>query len=123
MNPIELMQQMIAAQRAVESRQTLLKNSQMNFVQRAMQGKNQPSIQQPNGMRATHKMAWAEADGRFWVYPTVVMTHNGLIELSPDAAWKLAIQRREAIPFDTAEEAQAFSSTGYKTGSGMQRAY
>ena len=115
------MQQMLAAEAAVKARGTLNANSQMNFVQRALDP-NQASINNQDGTHSSHSMMYGSADGRFWVFPTVISVGGKLQRLSGRDAFMYALKNRQAIPFKDEKEAAFFSEYGYKLGSGMLRA-
>ena len=73
-----------------------------------------PSLQNEDGTRSTHKMAWAEVDGKYIAYPTIVQATKGLQPLSDDAAVDYALKTGEYRQFDTANEAAAYADGGYK---------
>ena len=54
-------------------------------------------------------MAWGEADGRFFVYPTVVIEEDEMIRLGPDTAFGRALRSGEYIEFAEAQDAMDFS--------------
>jgi len=92
----------------------LAKHANKNFVDRIIRPKAYPSIKR-DGTSMTHRMAWGEADGIYYVYPTIVQHGNKLVELDPDEAWEYAIQTGESIPFETAEQADFFSRNYKRT--------
>lgn len=62
----------------------------------------------------THKMAWGEADGKYYVFPTVMPDESGALRNFGDKAMDEAFKRRDVVPFNTPEEA-AYFSENYKT--------
>ena len=62
----------------------------------------------------THKMSWSEADGDFYVYPSVMVNQDGVLEDYGDAAFDEALRRRDFIKFDNSEQADWFTKN-YKT--------
>jgi hypothetical protein len=61
----------------------------------------------------THKMAWGEADGKYYVFPTVMPDESGALRNFGDKAMDEAFKRRDVVPFNTPEEA-AYFSENYK---------
>jgi hypothetical protein len=93
----------------------LANNPQKNFVQRILHSERSPKLAVGDGQTATHRMAWSEADGKAYVYPTIVEIEPGrLVELPPDKAWQYAVENNELIPFDDPKQADTFSKK-YKT--------
>lgn len=88
----------------------LSKNSDKNFVRRILFPENYPTLPEGDGQVATHKMAWSDDDGAYYVYPTVVQGENGeLVELDPDEAFDYALKNREFIKFKDPQQADEFS--------------
>jgi hypothetical protein len=91
-------------------RQILSDNQDKDFVQRIMNPDNSPSIDMGKGMKGTHMMATAEADGVHYAYATIQRMEDGSLKrMDPQEAWQEAIANGEVIAFDTAEEALWFS--------------
>ena len=90
------------------------KNASKNFVKRIID----PSLKLDlgNGDYATHKMSYAEVDGKFIVYPNVVQKKgsNSLVELNGRDAIKYALDNNEYVDFDNEEDASKFAESGYK---------
>ena len=85
-------------------------NGDKNFVRRIIAPNIFPKLQNPDGSNSTHSMGWGEADGRFFVYPTVVSDgKSGLRRLEDGSAFNHAIQTGEFIELGSAEEADWFS--------------
>ena len=79
------------------------------FVNRILNRDKFPTLDLGNGNFATHKMAYSEADGRFYVYPTVVQEGPQLRALEPAAAYQRARQTGDFIEFNSGEDADWFS--------------
>lgn len=88
---------------------TLTDHSEKQFVQRILRPNDFPSLDLGGGAHASHRMAWAEVDGRNVVYPTVVQRGDELVELDEDTAIRHALQSGEFIEFGTPDEADFFS--------------
>jgi len=90
--------------------QILLMNKDKNFVKRILNFPIFPVLDNGDGSISTHSMAWGEADGKYFVYPTVVQGGDGkLRRLSGRDAWDYAIKNNEYIQFDTKESADWFA--------------
>lgn len=90
-------------------------DSKLNFEQRVLYPSRYPTLPQPNGGIATHKMAWDGGDGNYMAYPTVVQKPDGkLYELGPDQAYDYATKSGEFRHFTDAKEAEAYAAGGYK---------
>jgi hypothetical protein len=88
-------------------------NASKSFVKRILSyqgpGKS-PTLDLGGGQYATHKMAWTSADGRHFVYPTVLQGEDGqLTDYGPAEAWKHVKQTGNYIEFSTPQEADWFS--------------
>lgn len=100
---------------------TLNANKDKSFVQRILQPSQYPTLDVGGGSYATHRMAWTEADGKYYVYPTVLLEQSGqLKDYGPDAAWNHVRTTGNYIPFDNADDAEWFS-TRYKAAWGGQK--
>jgi len=85
-------------------------NKEKNFVQRILKPESSPSLDLGNGDSATHLMAYGEANGKFFVYPTVIDAGNGeLRQLSDDGAWEHSQKTGEFIEFNREKDAAWFS--------------
>ena len=87
----------------------LMGNSEKSFVKRILQPDAYPVIENEDGTKSTHKMAYAEKDGKFVVYPTILYDGKKLTEYAPDEALNQASKTGNMIEFDTEEEANWFS--------------
>lgn len=87
----------------------LARYNRFNFVQRILDP--QESIIMPDtGRPGTHFMVWGESDGRYYVYPRIVMGVEGKLELLDETqAWEHAKKTGEMIPFSNKKEAEWFS--------------
>jgi len=84
-------------------------NKDRAFVQRIMNAADYPVLPNRDGSVSTHSMAWGEADGRYFVYPTVVLEEDEMMRLGPDTAWGRAMRTGDFIELDSAVEADEFS--------------
>ena len=85
------------------------KNKNKAFVNRIINAKEFPVLTNRDGSVSTHSMTWVEADGRFFVYPTVVFEDDQMMRLGPDTAWGRAMRSGDFIEFSTSQEADEFS--------------
>ena len=96
----------------------LERNANVPFVKRILlpfKAPVAPDDEDPKSKRVmTHKMAWTEADGKYYVYPTVMADDKGSLQNYGDKAFDEAFRRRDYIAFATPEEADQFSKN-YKT--------
>jgi len=84
-------------------------NREKPFVKRMFMD-DYPAIQNPDGSHSTHSMAWGEADGRNFVYPTVMMGSDGKLQrFSPDEAFDNALNSGNFIEFSDPKKADWFS--------------
>ncbi|MEB3319817.1 MAG: hypothetical protein VKI63_02620 [Cyanobium sp.] len=86
----------------------LEQNSSKNFVQRILRPGDYPTLPLPDGSYATHLMEWAEADGKYYVYPRVMYDGKKLHDYG-SKAFEIAMQSGNAIEFDSPDEAEFFS--------------
>ena len=93
----------------------LEKNKDLNFVDRILNRNKYPYMDLGDGNYATHKMAWGEADGKYFVYPTIVYDKEKktLNELNPKSAFDYAVKNKEYLEFDKPEIAD-WVSKNYK---------
>lgn len=95
----------------------LKQNADKTFVQRILGRYVSPNIDVGDGNYATHKMAWGESDGTYYVYPTVQMVNGKLTDLG-DKAFDRAKKNGEFIVFGSPEDADWFSQR-YKAAWGQ----
>lgn len=97
-------------------------NSKANFVQRlnADKLKSIPDWED-NSRTATHKMSYAEQDGKYYVYPSVQEIDGELHDFTDPRykhgkwdAFKSAMDRGDYVEFPDEESAAWWSSNGYK---------
>lgn len=104
---------MTAKRQPLDVEEVLQRNSSPRFVQRILNPFKAPVAvddEDPEGQRVmTHKMAWGEADGKYYVFPTVMEDENGQLRNYGDSAFNEAIRRRDFIVFDSPEDADEFS--------------
>lgn len=93
----------------------MAKNKDKNFVQRILNPNDYPSLPLGNNKHATHLMAWGEADGNYYVYPTVIQDPKTkkLIHLDEGDAFDYAMKNNEYLKFKDALSA-AMISKDYK---------
>jgi hypothetical protein len=99
-------------------KEQLNRNNSKRFVQRILlpdRAPVAPDDEDPKRVM-THKMAWGEADGKYYVYPTVMedTEGNGALRNYGKDAFQEALRRRDFIVFDKPEDADKFSRT-YKS--------
>jgi hypothetical protein len=87
------------------------KNNNLNWVKRVTSN-DKRFIQEPDGSKATHKLAWAEADGKIYVYPTIVEDGNGLKQLDEGEAFDYALSTKTAMEVPSKDIAQYYSANG-----------
>lgn len=102
-----------------EVAQILAKNNQKNFVKRIIFPDNKPSLDVGDGEIATHRMAWGESDGKFYVFPTIMQEEDGTLRDYGDKAFDEAIRRKEFIKFDDPQKADQFSQEYKKYWEGI----
>lgn len=110
----------IAPEDAAISNYLMQKNKGMNWVDRAYDYKNQPSIQNPDGSHSTHLMEWSFTPDQnaAIVYPNIVQLPNGQLENQGDEAQWNARQSGQYIQVPM-NKAEMFSSYGYKHATGI----
>lgn len=86
----------------------LIKNMDKPFVKRVLMRDFYPKMDLGNGRHATHKMAWGESDGRYFVFPTVIFDGKQLKDYGSDA-FGHAMSTGNFIEFESPEEADWFS--------------
>ena len=84
-------------------------NKRLNFVDRIVNKDKYPVLNYGNGNHATHKMAWGEADGKYYAYPTIVFDGRDLVELADDSAFDHAMKTGQFIEFDKPTDAAWFT--------------
>ena len=89
--------------------QILQANTDKPFVDRILNADKYPSLDLGDGRTATHKMAWGEADDKYYVFPTIFYDGEELKEYDPDSAFRQAIKTNDYIEFNSPEEADLFS--------------
>ena len=87
----------------------LYKNRKKGFVKRILNKDDYPELDNGDGSYSTHSMAYGEADGRYFVYPTIVEGEGGLQRLDGRAAFDYAMKTGEYIDFGDEEDAEWFS--------------
>lgn len=90
--------------------QILKTNASKSFVQRILRPNEFPTLDLGNGSHATHRMEWGESDGKYVVYPRVLLQEGGKLQDYGDNAWQHARQSGNFIEFDNPKDAEWFSS-------------
>ena len=86
-------------------------NKDKSFVQRILKPKDYPSLDLGGGKTASHKMSWAESEGKYHVFPTILYGPDKQLHQYTDwkEAWDNVKETGNFIEFDTPEEADDFS--------------
>jgi len=85
-------------------------NANKSFVKRILHKGQYPTLDNGDGTVSTHSMSWGDADGRYFVYPTVLYTKDKTLKrYNNDAAWIHAMQTGNFIEFHSPQEADWFS--------------
>lgn len=104
---------MSGGQAGLDIEAVLNRNSSVPFVRRILQPFRAPVAvddEDPEGRQVmTHKMAWGEADGKYYVFPTVMEDENGKLRNYGESAFDEAVRRRDFVVFDNPEDADSFS--------------
>jgi len=87
----------------------LLGNREKSFIKRILRTDNYQPLDNGDGTTSTHSMAYGEADGKYYVYPTVLMAGDGLKRFGDDEAWDAAHRTGNVIEFDSEKDASWFS--------------
>jgi hypothetical protein len=102
--------------------QILDQHKDKNFVKRILNPSNYPVMENKDGTYSTHRMAYGESAGRYYVYPTIIHDESTgeLKRLSDKEAWHHAMKTGEHIAFFDEKAADWFSSGAYKAMTGTQ---
>lgn len=86
------------------------KNADKNFVRRILFKNKYPTVDYGDGTYATHKMQWAERDGKYFVYPSIGYDekNKSLHDFGKDA-FSRALKEGDYIEFKNPNEADWFS--------------
>lgn len=88
----------------------LAKNADKSFVKRIIDRHKYPTLSNPDGSISTHSMATIEEDGRYYAFPTVLITTEKKLKRFPVLdAWENVKTTGNFIEFDTQDEADWFS--------------
>jgi hypothetical protein len=103
---------------------TLLGNKKKNFVQRAINPRSFPQLDNGDRSFSTHSMAsnHIKIDGKEIevVYPTVVQAGPKLVRLSDEDAKLHAAESGEYIEFKDKVDGRKFARGGYKKAAGWE---
>lgn len=96
------------------SDQLTKKYMNLDWVERAVKPSKYKGLEIKNedGSVSTHKLSYAEVDGQFWVYPTIVLKEGKLVELSDDEAFQHAKNTKSYIPVNDEKLAEYYSQNG-----------
>lgn len=89
-------------------------DTKLQFEQRILRPSQYGAIDNGDGSESTHRMAYAETDGKFVAYPTIVQQGKKLKQLNDREAYDYAMKKGEHRAFDTEDEAKAYAEGGYK---------
>ena len=92
-------------------REILEKNKDKSFVKRILEKDNYPTLDLGNGNFATHMMSYAESDGKYYAYPTVLYGGGKLTRYQPDEAFRHARETGNYIEFDNEQDADWFTKS------------
>lgn len=95
-------------------------NKNKTFVQRILNPDAYPVLMHDNGI-ATHRMAYAEANGKNYVFPTVLWDGKQLQDFG-DSAFDKAMATGNVIEMPSAQEADWFTRN-YKAAWGGRKDY
>jgi hypothetical protein len=84
-------------------------NGSKNFVKRILRPEAFPTLKEGKNQVATHKMAWGESDGKYYVFPTIMQEEDKTLKEYGKDAFDVAMKRREFISFDNPKDAEDFS--------------
>ena len=84
-------------------------NKHVDWIARIMEG-NDLSIKEPDGGIATHKLAYAEVDGSYVVFPTIIKEGKKLVEKDVDSALDHALKTGNFVEFNSESDAKYYSS-------------
>lgn len=96
------------------TKQYVPNNSNLNFEKRILSPSSYPSLPDVDGSRATHKMAWDDANNNYVAFPTIIQTKAGNLMDLKDGAYDHAMRTGEYRKFLTAKEAEEYARGGYK---------
>ena len=90
-------------------------DTKLNFEKRILNPNAYPSIDNGDGSKSTHRMAYGEVDNGYVVFPTIVQDKKGkLLELGDKAAFDYAMKNKEYRMFDKEDDASSYAAGGYK---------
>ena len=107
----------VIAQTEMDSLVEILANNQdKNFVQRILYKDKYPILEGKDKFKGkvhTHLMSDTEVDGKFIVYPEVIMQDGKLVKKQKDEAFDYAMETGEYIEFPT-DTAASWFAKNYK---------
>ena len=87
------------------------RNKTNPWIKRKLEG-SPLKINNSDGSISTHKLATSEADGKFYVYPTIIEKNGKLEELNPDSAYGYAVVTGTRLAFDNKKFADYYAKNG-----------
>ena len=87
----------------------LLKHRNKDFINRIINVNDFPVLENRDGSVSTHSMSYGESDGKYYVFPTVVIEGGKAMRLGPDTAWVRAMTSGDFLEFDSEQDAADFS--------------
>ena len=109
----------VSGEEFVRLKQILDANKDKSFVQRILRPNDFPSIPYGDGYTATHQMEHSESNGKYYVYPRILLQKDGTLKDYGDDAWDQVRQSGNFIEFSNPAEAEWFSKR-YKGAWGGQ---
>lgn len=100
--------------------QVMQNNSTVPFVQRIMSPGDYPTLDNGDGSYSTHRMAWGKSGDSYIVFPTVQQDGKGLKDFGMKGGMQRAVQNKDYVSFDNADDADWFSQR-YKAAWGGRR--
>ena len=85
-------------------------NKNKSFVKRILDKDKYPILKNVDGSYSTHLMSWGEKDGKYYVFPTVLLAPGGKLKrYTPKEAWQHTQASGNYIVFDNPKDADWFS--------------
>jgi len=94
-------------------KEVLEKNKDVPFVKRILNPDEYPVVENVDGTVSSHLMSYSEADGKYFVYPTLVYKDGDRLE-KPDDPYREARKSGNFVEFDNEDAAAAFASGSWK---------
>lgn len=89
------------------------RNSHLDWIKRGTDPEEKRAIENEDGSKSTHKLAWGEADGKYIVFPSIIEQSDGTLkELTLQEAQKLAVEKKNYLTVPSKEFAEYYSKNG-----------